>query len=529
MVDFVAAGRQLGMDSAFTRKVSSLGAGGRHRSNFERDSNRFAKENLGVKFELYQTPCIVRSAASATQEQNIEILLPHEVAHILWHYNPEKFNEIFQPARIRRFWEKTISAMEPWFRLHPLRHLITGAEDRAMYLPIHLFGDDGCLRKTRVMKTITWYPATFTRLQPLESRIPTYVIPQHIVLKDITEGELQSVIAWSFTVWAKGTLPELDHKRNPFPAGSFRGRIAEAGTPIAGGRTGVYVSTIADAVWMKEHYRFPMSWARTDICMKCFARNDSGPFIFASCTDFPERSHADYMASDAAAKSPLTLIPGYHLSLNRGEPMHTGPLGCMPDAAGSVVVDLCMENVFGCGDLSGWDYRLQAQLNVAYSEFMLWCKNAHQSHTIKKFGRHGMSMKTLHGSFPFYKGKAHNCLVLCRWLNTVCATRIETPMKQLRSYVLWAWVSFSELCFNAADEDFLSTDELKRLDEIIRLLLHGSRTLSFFCAAEGLARWKLRPKMHTMFHVNKEAQASGRNPRAWCSCKDEEMMGRLAK
>ena len=527
MFDVVVAGKAIGMKSDYTDRVSQMGAAGQHESNLERDFLRYARSNLGVEFRLYETSCITRRPGVPTKTLNIPVLLPHEMAHLLWHQNQAGFYKLFQPDRIRRFWECAIAAAEPWFAEHPLNGEITASTGRSKYLPIHLFGDDGCLKKSRVMGTITWFPATYTELEALESRIPCYLIPQHMSLKDITEVELQRVISWSFTIWLSGRCPSLDHLQSPFPNSSFRAKLA--GTEIAGGHIGVYVSTIADALWMSQHYRFAQSWGTLDICNKCFARNDSGVHNFAKCVDFPERLHSSYMASPAAAASPLAQIPGYHISMNRGEPMHVGPLGVMPDVAGSALQELCIENVFGGGELSPWEFRFQTQLNIAYDRFVVWCKQNRQCHTIKRFGRHGFCMTRLHGVFPYYKGKAHNCLVLCRWLEIICAEHTDTPQRALRAQVLFAWVDVFQLCFEAPDPDFLTDDELKRLDQDVRLLMHGHRVLSNFHAAHCIARWNLRPKIHSMDHINKEAQLSRRNPRAWFSFKEEEMMGKLAR
>ena len=190
-VDFVRAGKSIGMSSHFTDQVAAMGTDGAHPNNYERDFLAFARRDLGVDFQLYDVNCFVRKRGQAAVNMDIGFLLPYEVAHWLWMFNPENVAVLFDKARIIIFWEKTIERNEVWWRRHPLREAIIAAPDRSNYLPIRLFGDDGCLRKTRVMKTITWYPATCTELSGLHSRIPTYVIPQHIALTEVTDVELQ--------------------------------------------------------------------------------------------------------------------------------------------------------------------------------------------------------------------------------------------------------------------------------------------------------------------------------------------------
>ena len=94
--------------------------------------------------------------------------------------------------------------------------------------------------------------------------------------------------------------------------------------------------------------------------------------------------------------------------------------------------------------------------------------------------------------------------------------------------MVWAWGEFYHVCSYAKDPDFLDAVELGRLDSATTVLLHGSKVLSNFNSSRGAARWKMRPKLHTMQHINQDAQASGRNPRCWSSWQHEEMMGKLA-
>ena len=73
--------------------------------------------------------------------------------------------------------------------------------------------------------------------------------------------------------------------------------------------------------------------------------------------------------------------------------MHAGPLGALPDAIGSCVVEMCDEGVFGGETLSPWELRLQVQLNVAFAEFVAWGKDNGAHHTIKRFSKLAFSMK----------------------------------------------------------------------------------------------------------------------------------------
>ena len=92
---------------------------------------------------------------------------------------------------------------------------------------------------------------------------------------------------------------------------------------------------------------------------------------------------------------------------------------------------------------------------------------------------------------------------------------------------MWSWAEIVEVIGNSEDPDWLNTAELKRLDDATNLLLHGTKVLGRQNAENALPRWKCRPKLHSMWHVNHTAQLGHRNPRAYWSFKDEEMMGKL--
>ena len=528
-VQFCAAGRSIGMKSHFTDKVTGMGAEQRHLSNCERDFLRFAKKDLEGNFELYHVKTVIRNPGTATKSAEVGVLLPHEVCHWLWHHNEEKFHILFVRARIIRFWALTIEANEEWWQRHPLRMVITNASDRARFLPLQLFGDDGCLKKSRVYRTLTWFPATHTSLETMESRIPTYCLPSHSAILDVTDVDVQEAVVWSFCSWLTGRMPQTNHLQESFEKGTTRYMMGQQRQCIAGGHTGVYVGTLADQLWMLQHYRFNQSWMKTDCCNQCFAQNASGFLDFSQSIDFPARDHGDYMASGGARISALTRIPGFHLSLCRGEGMHAGPLGSMPDAVASALVELADEGRFGCSDIGRWDDRLQAQLHTAFPIFADWAKSQHESHTIKKFSLAGLSMTAKHTSFPCYKGKAHNCLVLCRWLEFMtAASKHESEYCLLRWQAIWAWVEIFDVCMKSVDRDFLNPSELSRLDSATTILLHGCKHLASLNALSGKARWKTRPKLHIFYHINKDAQASGRNPRSWMTFRDEEFMGKMA-
>ena len=132
------------------------------------------------------------------------------------------------------YWRRTIALDEPWFRCHPMREEIIAAEDKSKFLALTLFGDDGTMRKTRMLHTMTWFSALSCDIPHLRSRIPCYMVAGHVLLRNVTEPQLQEAIAWSFMVWQTGRFPINDHLCCEFPPRSVRRQLAYSNASICG-------------------------------------------------------------------------------------------------------------------------------------------------------------------------------------------------------------------------------------------------------------------------------------------------------
>ena len=530
--DVCTAAKESGLNTNFVSKSASFGAGGKFSGNLERDFLRDAKTRLGTEFHLAMVPNIVKDSLNITRSMDIGVLLPHEVCHLVYATNPGKFNELFPADRISKFWLRTIEDDPLWFREHPAYEAIRSADGLAglaRYLPLHLFGDDGCLKKTRAFGCITWFCAVHSKLTAVESRVPFYCVPRHILLPDYTENELQKVLVWSFVTWASGRFPAHDWKGDPWPAGSWRSKMATNGTAIAGHHVGIYTGTVCDQLWAKQHYRFQQLWSAEDSCFRCGAIQGPGPLNYFNMGPFPARCCVTYLESTAGLSSPLSQMPGFGLYSLVGEAMHAGPLGCLMDIVASALVSMCFADIFGDFPTATiWQEKLQLQLNDAFAEFSAWADSSGQDHTIRRFGRAAFSMKTL-SSWPMWKGKAHNCLVFTRWLeNKLFQVKDSLALGTLQWHLLWGWTEWFCVCMEG-DPDFLEPAEILRLDKATRLMILGHKRLANACEAASVWRYKTRPKIHIFYHLLVDVKETRRNPRAWWSFKEEEFMGRVAK
>ena len=485
---------------------------------------------LGFKYELYPVETKVKDKNHPTKTMQLDLLLPHEMAHVLFCLDPDRFRDIFQVRKLQSFWEKTIAIGEPWLKLHPLYNELCQAEDKSTYLAILVFGDDGCMKKRRMVHVLTWYSALYTEYQHLHSRFPAYMLPGQILIGDVTEPDLQEAFAWSLNVWIKGVFPRYNHRGERFPSNSFRAKLAEAETRICGGYTAIYTGTVGDQTWIKQHYRYEHMWSNVQICPFCVAENAPGPRNFTSGVDLPLRSHESYMESAGARLSPLTRIAGFHNSLTRPELMHVGPLGCMPDHCGSALVELCESNCFGFSDIADWQTRMDSQLKVAFIEFNDWARSAHESHSLNRFTRARLAMTSKSSSWPQFKTKAHNLIVVSRWLAKACKDHHDgSRYSAVRAQVLEAWALMFDVASKTEEPDFHNEVELRRFNIACKLVLHGSNALAVANHRSRKARWKTRPKLHLIHHINSNAQISKRVVRAFWSFKEEEGMGKLAR
>ena len=156
----------------------------------------------------------------------------------------------------------------------------------------------------------------------------------------------------------------------------------------------MYTGTVADQLWIKQHYRYSQMWSNVEMCHECFAQNAVGPLNSTACVEFPPRTNATYMASDGAKMSPLAKVIGFHMSMTRPELMHVGPLGCMPGFVGSALTELADEGFFGFTDVTSWQVRFGSQLKVAFIDFNEWARRHNQSHSLKTLTRARLSLKT---------------------------------------------------------------------------------------------------------------------------------------
>ena len=219
-------------------------------------------------------------------------------------------------------------------------------------------------------------------------------------------------------IWQTGRFPTNMPSGAPWPD---KRRQQLATSEIAGGHIGVLVAVTGDQDWIQTHFRFLQTWTRVDLCHRCLAQNRAGPHMFTQFCGFPERSHASYLTSPGAHLSPLSRLPGFHLSCIKEELMHLAPLGCMRDATASALREFCDTGEWGLDGLTPWEFRVGGQLSAAFAEFSEWAKDHFEQHSIKRFTTMAVRIIYYSTSFmPFQIVGIFSCSnLLCLFIITI--------------------------------------------------------------------------------------------------------------
>ena len=101
---------------------------------------------------------------------------------------------------------------------------------------------------------------------------------------------------------------------------------------------------------------------------------------------------------------------------------------------------------------------------------------------------------------------------------------------KIRAMLFWGWTEFFRISIHPEDDpDFLNASELALMDKAVNAILLCSNFLCHEAVQAKQLKWKFRPKLHQMWHANRDSQLSHRSPSSFWTWKDEEMMGKLSR
>ena len=161
-----------------------------------------------------------------------------------------------------------------------------------------------------------------------------------------------------------------------------------------------------------------------DCCHLCFVRRSPGILIVARFSPDafarrPRQSTQDYVDVFLPAQPPaLARIIGFTILMVLVDVMHSDHLGVSQWTLANCLLEIVAEGLFGIypGD---YQSRTNRSLRRAWLSFKTWAKNAGHKHSQRTFTCAQLSVGGGANNWPEFKGKAHNCAVVVRWLNHI--------------------------------------------------------------------------------------------------------------
>ena len=159
---------QDGMTHRAVVDFASLGAGGEHPQNIERDLHAWSRALLGFQLDPYYLKLdLLKENDEITEEVDVPCLLPHEVLHALWLAGPQQFQISTMgpggPKDLSNYWNWALEKTT-WARRHPA---LAEQDPRTLdkMIPIMLFVDGA-----EVFRNSEFYVCAVARPETREER-----------------------------------------------------------------------------------------------------------------------------------------------------------------------------------------------------------------------------------------------------------------------------------------------------------------------------------------------------------------------
>ena len=395
------------------------------------------------------------------------VMLPHQVFSTLYEEWPSQFDQIFCTDKVSEFWER-----ESQHRAPP--------PHAARTIPLRAWGDDSSRCKTSGFLAMNWCSCLAWNLSANFSLLIFGCL-------DLKQCDLPSfekcytVFVWSMQQLFRGTHPSHYHEGKSWSDLGDAARQKRAGTPLAGTWRAVLCEYTGDWKWLHESLQITWFYIVMEVCWNCLAQNNSGNVCMTNvshpgpCRNPAAQQHFnDYVAFHHGRLPALARIWQFTLRLClRIDWMHVGPLGRFSRVAGSCLFSLCGEGRFGV--FTGpWAIRVNNALRSAYRKFTKWSNNMKLTHSQGCFTAAQMNCPEYCHQYPDLKAKAHNTVILLRWIAHVCETDTYSEEAKLRSALAWA-LSSLHLTFSEGPEILSEQQLVISISRFRRDLRPGSR------------------------------------------------------
>ena len=508
------------------RALAQIGTSGSHKSNARRDLWVHTRREYAFlqRISAYTVSCGFSTKNGGQRLRPVSMMLPHEMFSAL--FELDMFYDAFGSDEDREaYWT---SLAEPWWTPeHPAYARVMACPSKAV--PLRTHGDDVACRKGLVhlsMLVFTFASVLATRSTIDDVMLVFGLLQEHLL--DDTVDQVFHAAVWSLDVLATGFWPSTDHLHAP-----LTGLRAQRRGPLAAGYFGICTQHLGDWKYIKEVCHLGRHYGSFMCCTYCDCRKLPGPGNFADFSSagvawFEEHATPSdaFMASLPAAGPPfLPRTYGFDLRMLLVDFMHSDLLGVGGWLLANAMLDLATTGRFGTFAGPRKEKMEQALLS-AYNLFVRFTKDHNITHSQKQFKLSILGAGTS-TAWPEFKGKAHNCSVVLRWMSAfVTANPGPDRHGKLVDVCLMAHGRYHQVMRDAGRQ--FTASQAREFHDAGLLMLRSYSLLSRSAHLRRQARWQMKPKHHHLWHAFRQVLDSCTNPRSHWLFKHEDFMGLAA-
>ena len=397
-------------------------------------------------------------------------------------------------------------------------------DGRQWFLPLGLHGDGGAFQRGDSINIVS-FRSLLSSMNVATSQLLLVAVPKSCINKapdseaEDTMSHIWQVLVWSFDAAFYNKFPEFDHKGRPWPANSWRARMA--GQPLnSSGYRGFLYAIQADGEYLQNE--FGLAGASSEqCCFNCEANKSTLPY-----NDFRPAALWRATVKKHEGTCPTThlvsKIPGVVGESFKYDLLHVLEEG----VSGQIIANCCFDFTIKPGLGRTQDERLQAlfqKICTQYQEQGVDSADRIRRLTMSTF----CNPKSKHDNFPSLSGiKARHIRYLIPVFEQVCEE--FTDPSDAYTVHRQKCIKHMSQVYEIIDEGgmHLSGKEAQCLKKALNsCLLHYNR-LSVLSIGAGNLMWNTTPKFHLAAHIADSCQWM--SPKFYSCYAGETMVGHMA-
>ena len=237
-----------------TEDFATAGASGKHKHNIPRDLLRKLRKGSAWPALYYARIRVFNLKRQVEEKVWLPLLLPHELVYCLHEHALTRSGLFSQSGLCNQ--SKT----------HLERVAAQLCLAASSIVPVGIWGDGVPCNWDRT-QSIECLTMTLPGLEEPNSnlRFPLAVLPKKYMIKAATKDDILSVVAWSLTQLAAGTMPTMRHDEKAWlSTDAWRKKLANKPVPRA-----ALVEIKGDWAFMKDTFRLPQFNENAGCCWLC--------------------------------------------------------------------------------------------------------------------------------------------------------------------------------------------------------------------------------------------------------------------